>query len=463
MTLEHLKSKKLAIVGLGVNNKHLTQYFQAHKIKFEVIDGWRSPDDLIGKLDKFDILFRTPGLPYLSPAIQQAKQKGVEIYSQTKLFFDLCPAQIIGVTGTKGKGTTATLISRILEAGGKKVWLGGNIGNDPFEFLDQISPSDSVILELSSFQLQDLHKSPHIAVVLKITPEHLDHHKTVEEYIDAKKSIVAYQSAEDFTILNYDHEVTRGFAPLTKGRIVWNSTVQTVRPGCFIRDEKIVLNVNNSPPPLSYVKRGEKPPLRVRGGEGELLPREMEIMPVSDVQLLGRFNLENVTAAVAAAAGATDPSVIRKAASEFKGLSHRLEFVAEVKGVKFYNDSISTTPETAMAAISAFSDPLIMVVGGSEKGSDYQELALTIAKSQIKALLAIGLTGPRVAKLARERGFNGRIVDHGLDDMEKIVGKANELAREGDIVLLSPASASFDMFKNYKHRGELFKKFVQRL
>ena len=194
MTLEALRGKKIAIVGMGVNNKGLAEYFREQGIGFETIDGWESRDELIGKLDNYDVIFRTPGLPYLSRAVQQAKEKGVEIYSQTKLFFDLCPAKIIGVTGTKGKGTTATLIYEILktnplrpslaplrrggQAQGQKVFLAGNIGEDPFQFLDKLRKDDWVILELSSFQLQDQHKSPHIAVVLKITPDHLDHHKT---------------------------------------------------------------------------------------------------------------------------------------------------------------------------------------------------------------------------------------------------------------------------------------------
>jgi UDP-N-acetylmuramoylalanine--D-glutamate ligase len=179
MKLVDLKNKKIAIVGLGINNRHLAEYFKKNDIKFEIVDGWKTPDDLVGKLDNFEIIFRTPGLPYLSKAIQQAKQKGVVIYSQTKLFFDLCPCPIIGITGTKGKGTTATLIDLILRAAGKNTWLGGNIGNDPFEFIDRVKMGDWVVLELSSFQLQDVHKSPHIAVVLKITPEHLDHHNSV--------------------------------------------------------------------------------------------------------------------------------------------------------------------------------------------------------------------------------------------------------------------------------------------
>ncbi len=437
MRLEGLRDKKIAILGLGVNNRHLAEYFKVRSIPFETLDGWGSLNELIGRLDNFGIIFRTPGLPYLSEPIQQAKAKGVGIYSQTKLFFDLCPASIIGVTGTKGKGTTATLISKILEAAHKKVWLAGNIGQDPFEFLDKIGPSDLVVLELSSFQLQDLHKSPHIAVVLRIFPEHLDYHKNFAEYLQAKKPIVAYQNKDDFAVLNHDHEATRDFATSTPGKIIWNSVSREVSPGSFLRGEKIVC----------------------RWGD-----REFSVMDVSEIRLLGRFNLENVTASIAGAmaCGVRDVALLKKVVSGFSGLPHRLEFVAEIKGVKFYNDSAATTPETTVAAISAFDSPIVLIVGGSEKHSDYSGLAGAITKSPIKSLLPIGLTGSKIAGLARQASFRGRILDKNFSHMKLIVEEARALAEPGDVVLLSPASASFDMFKNYQHRGELFKKFVKR-
>lgn len=434
MKLEDLKNKKIAILGLGVNNQKLAEYFKKQGIDFQVFDGWKSPDELVGKIDTFDIVFRTPGLPYKSQAIQQAKGKGVQIYSQTKLFFDLCPCPIIGITGTKGKGTTATLISRILEKSDKKAWPGGNIGRDPFEFLDEVNKNDFAVLELSSFQLQDMEASPHVAVVLKITPEHMDYHKSFEEYVDAKKNIVRFQTAADYAILNYDNEVSRSFADITEAAVYWNSIQQEVKPGCYIKDDKIFLDGS-------------------------------EVMPTSQVRLIGVFNLENVTAAIAAvsACGVKDPEIIKQAVSEFKGLEHRLEFVREAGGVKFYNDSFSTTPQTAIAAISAFDAPVILIVGGSDKGADYRGLGRIIADSKIKALVPFGITGPKIAELARKAGFQGRIAEVNLGGIETIVLEANKLAEPGDVVLLSPASASFDMFANYKHRGELFKKFVQKL
>ena len=279
-------------------------------------------------------------------------------------------------------------------------------------------------------------KSPHIAVVLKITPEHLDYHQDFKEYVEAKTPIVRHQSKDDIAVLNYDSEVTRGFAALTRAFIFMNSIAQPVEPGCFVKGGKIFFN-----------------------------HEQAAIMDVSEVGLLGEFNLENVTAAITAvfAAGVNDFALMRKVITEFKGLEHRLELVSEIKGVRFYNDSFSTTPETAMAALTAFSAPVILIAGGSEKNSDYAQLGKKIASSQVKALLAIGITGPKIAKAARIAGYNGKILEENLGNMQLIVAKANELASTGDVVLLSPASASFDMFTNYKHRGELFKKFVRNL
>ncbi|MBI4050260.1 MAG: UDP-N-acetylmuramoyl-L-alanine--D-glutamate ligase [Candidatus Doudnabacteria bacterium] len=435
MKLEELKNKRVAIAGMGVNNRHLAEYFRAHGVKFAIVE-WQDLAELGSKLSGFEIIFRTPGLPYLSAAIQNAKNNGAEISSQTKLFFDLCPAKIIGITGTKGKGTTATLIHRILDvalrqAQGSKVYLAGNIGRDPFAFLDELQAGDFVVLELSSFQLQDLHNSPHIAVVLKTTSEHLDHHKIVEEYRAAKENIVAHQNAEDFAVLNYDSEITRALADKTAAKIYWNSVQQEVKPGAFIKGDKVYLD-------------------------------DLEIMNAEEVGLLGRFNLENITAAIAAAAaaGINDLAAIKKAVREFKGLEHRLEFVADIKGVKYYNDSFATTPESTIAALTAFAAPIILIAGGSEKNSDYTDLARAIAGSHVRLIIPIGVTGPKIAETARKTGYQGRISEKEFKNMEEIVSEADAVAESGDVVLLSPASASFGLFHDYKHRGELFRKYV---
>lgn len=438
MELSDLRQKKTLLLGLGVNNRGLAAYLKQKGIDFDVIEKWRDHSELTEKVKSYDLVFRSPGLPYNSEPIQAALRKGAAVSSQTKLFFDLCPAKIIGVTGTKGKGTTATLIHNILAAAGLRAYLAGNIGRDPFEFIDELVRDDWVVLELSSFQLQDLHKSPHVAVVLKTTSEHLDHHRNRQEYVEAKINILAHQASGDFAVLNYDQETTRSFVDLTLAQIWWNSTENRVSPG-------------------SYAAGGE---IFIDGSAGG-----NSIMKTSEVGLIGSFNLENITAAAAASylAGATDLRTIKRAIADFKGLPHRLEFVREVAGVKFYNDSFSTIPEAAIAALGAFFGPVVLIAGGSAKGSNFEKLGEAVAGSKVKALLAVGAEGAAIVKASRKAGYAGKIYDSGLGDMKKIVSKANEIAALGDIVLLSPAAASFDMFADYKQRGELFKKYVNLL
>lgn len=408
--LENFTDKKVAIVGMGVNNQKLAEFFDKHKIKYEVIESWVTNSDLVGKLDQFDVIFRTPGLPYLSHAVQQAKSKGVEISSQTKLFFDLCPAKIIGITGTKGKGTTSSLIAHILEMAGEKVWLAGNIGRDPFEFLEYIHPEDYVVLELSSFQLQDLHKSPHIAVVLNITADHLDEsgtysrsaHASIQEYFDAKLQIITYQTEKDFAVLS--HLLPDRVKHIGKGT-------------------KIIFTPEDA---KDY-----------------------------EHKLLGKHNLENIAAA--AAVGKIlkiRETIIKKAVSEFKGLPHRLQIVSKFKEITYVDDSVSTNEDSTIAAIQAFHTPLILILGGSSKGLDYQKLGETIIKSEnLKGLVVIGEESPKI--LNAVKGFEG-IVLTGAKNMAEIMKQAKSIAVAGDTVLLSPAAASFDMFKNYKDRADQF-------
>ncbi|MBX4204658.1 MAG: UDP-N-acetylmuramoyl-L-alanine--D-glutamate ligase [Candidatus Doudnabacteria bacterium] len=410
MNLEHLQDKKIAIVGMGVNNQKLASFFDAHGIVYETIADWKRNSDLVGQLDRFDILFRTPGLPYMAPAIQQAQSKGVEISSQTKLFFDLCPAKIIGVTGTKGKGTTSTLAAKILEAGGYKVWLAGNIGTDPFEFIDSIKPEDLVVLELSSFQLQDLHRSPHIAVVLNITADHLDEsgtynksaHGSISEYFDAKLQIIAHQTAEDFAVIS--HELP--------------SDVQNVGHG-----QKIIFD-----------------------------PKDVEDY---EYIILGKHNLENIAAASAVGKILKVPEdLIRQAVKNFPGLPHRLQKVLEKDGITYVEDSISTNEDSTIAAIQAFAEPVILIVGGSSKGLEYKKLGKTIKSAgNLKAVVAVGEEAPKILK--NMEGYSGKIFT-GAKNMQEIISQAKSIATAGDVVLLSPAAASFDMFKNYRDRAEQF-------
>jgi len=451
MKKQDFSGKKIAVLGLGMEGQDLCQFLLKEKAKLTVFDQ-KSPAEL-GKayqvlkregvsfrlgsgylqdgLLGFDFIFRSPGVKLSLPEIVEAKKAGIPVSSATKLFFDLCPGRIIGVTGTKGKGTTATLISHILKEAGKDVYLAGNIGQPMLALLPQLKPTSWVVLELSSFQLIDLEKSPRLAVVLFITSEHLDWHKDKEEYIRAKSNIVRHQKKADFAVLNADNENSSSFASLTKARVSYFSRQKKV-DGCYVEERKIFL-------------------------------ADQLVGETSDLQLRGEHNWENVCAAVLASslAGA-DLGSIKKTVFSFSGLEHRLELVGEAKGVRYYNDSFSTTPETAIAAIRSFQEPVVLIAGGSEKGSDYTELGKEISRSSVKTLILIGEMAERIKEACQKAGFKGKWVAD-LKNMEEIVDSASQEVGEGGVVLLSPACASFDMFENYKDRGRQFKEHVQAL
>lgn len=444
-----IKNQKIGILGLGEENIALVRYLlkngakniticdQKGREELSGIDdiedrlaAWRLGPDYLENLKDFDLIFRTPGLPYLDPKIQKAKARGVEISSEIKLFFDHCPSPIIGITGTKGKGTTATLICEILKRAGKSAYLAGNIGNAPIEFLDDLTADDIVVLELSSFQLQDLEKSPHLSVILNISSDHLDIHQTQEEYIEAKTNIVRHQTNKDFAVINADYLTSFEFAAQTPAQVYYFSRRKSVDQGAWVKNNIIYWREND---------------------------QDIEVAKTSELQLRGEHNLENICASVTAArlAGA-DIESISEVIKSFKGLEHRLELVAEIKGVKFYNDSFSTNPDTAIAAIKSFDEPIILIAGGSEKNADYKELGEIIASSSIKTLIAIGITGPRIKKAAEEAGANCKIIDT-AQNLDEVMNIVKQEMKPSDVVLLSPASASFDWFKNYKDRGEQFK------
>lgn len=447
------RDQKVGVLGLGDENVALVEFLIKQganvvvcdeKEKGELGEYYRRVKDLpvqfrlgphyLDHLDDFVTVFRTPGLPYFNLKIQQAKKTGVKISSQTKLFFALCPSPIIGITGTKGKGTTTALIGEILKKAGRKVYVGGNIGNPPIVFLNQLTKDDLVVLELSSFQLQDLDKSPHIAVILDIKVDHLDYHKDEKEYIEAKRNILYHQVKKDFAIINADYLTSVEFAASTPGQIYWFSRRKSVDLGTFVLNQQLILRSED---------------------------KEYPIIETNKVQLRGEHNLENICAAITASflAGA-DMTSIQKAVSDFKGLEHRLEFVREINGVKFYNDSFSTTPDTTIAAIRAFSEPIILLVGGSEKNADYSELSQVIKESSVKTVIAIGETAKKI--IGQIKMLTIEIIQ-GIKPMDQAVKIAQELANPGDIVLLSPASASFDRFRNYKERGKIFREEVAKL
>ncbi|MCL4397599.1 UDP-N-acetylmuramoyl-L-alanine--D-glutamate ligase [Patescibacteria group bacterium] len=396
---------KVAVLGLGIDTQDVIPYLKSRGDKVTILD--EKNGDKFENLDKYDLIVRSPGVYRYRPELLKTK---TPITSKTKLFFDVCPGKIIGVTGTKGKGTTASLIYEIMKAAGYDVYLGGNIGTGVFDL--KLTKNSWVILELSSFQLIDLDKSPHIAVVLMVTQEHQDWHPTVQEYLDAKKSIVSHQKPTDYAVINKDYPNSAEIGRAATGKVVWIS-----------KDA-------------------------------------LQNMADEEIGLRGSHNRENVVAAatVAKIIG-IDEETMRRVIKNFRGLEHRLEEVAKINGVTYYNDSFSTTPETAIAAIKAFKEPEIVVLGGSSKNSDFSELGKIIRGAKnIKALILIGTEAKKIKEAVGKAG-DIRIIE-GLKSMDEIVKTAYNTAISGDVVLLSPACASFDMFKNYKDRGRQFKQAV---
>lgn len=453
-----LDNKKILILGLGVENLALVKFLAPFGFNLTIADRkterelaasladlksrnyrYLFGDSYLDETTNFDIIFRTPGISPLNPQLLAATEKGAQISSQIKLFLKLCPTRhLIGVTGTKGKGTTTTLIGEILKAAGRQVLIGGNIGTPPLEFIDQLNSDSWVILELSSFQLADLDARFPTAVVLMITNEHLDYHADGKEYLKSKKNLVKYQTESDHAVINLDYPNSASLAAVTSAEIFSVSLVTKVRQGAFVVDSDLIFS------------------------DGE---KETKLLNLDQVKLRGRHNWENIAAAAAVGKiHRVDDDVIRKAVYEFKGLEHRLELVAEINGVQYYDDSFSTTPETSIAAMRSFTEPLTVILGGSSKNSDFSTLASAIKRlPNLKNLILIGQEGPRI-KMALEGSadFAGQIIE-GLVAMSEIVETAAAKTPDGGVVLLSPACASFDMFKNYKHRGEEFKRAVLNL
>jgi len=428
----------IAIVGFNAEGRASYEYFKKQGHHITICDQNASlaiPDDVnaqlgphyLDKLDRFDLIVRTPGLQP-SKILEHSPKVKRKITSGTNEFFKACPTKnIIGVTGTKGKGTTSTLIAQILEAAGKRVHLGGNIGVPALSFIDDIKSNDWVVLELSSFQLMDLAYSPPIAVCLMVVSEHMDWHKDMDEYIQAKQNLFAHQTADDIAIYFAENETSRQIASKSTGK----KLPYFASPGAYI--------------------------------EGGFIKIDNQIIcQTRELQLLGEHNWQNVCAAITAVWQITkDIDAIRKVVTTFSGLPHRLEFIREVNGVSYYNDSFATTPEAAIVAMNSFEEPKLLILGGSDKGASYDELAQAVANNKVRAVIVIGETGQKI-KLALGAAGYLSVID-GPDTMQEIVAKAYEYAEPGDVVLLSPGSASFGMFQDYKDRGDQFRQAVQAL
>lgn len=426
---------KIAIAGYGLEGRSNYRYYK-DKGTITIVDERGSLSDLppgvpailgpgaFEKLQDFDVVVRTAGL---NPG--KIKTNG-KIWSATNEFFEKCKTQIVGVTGTKGKGTTASLIDSILRASGHTTVLVGNIGRPALDMLDEANRSDAVVYELSSFQLWDLEKSPQVAVVLMIEPDHLDVHADMDDYVNAKANIRRHQKKDDIC---YYHPTN----PYAQRIVDTNSEARAEKYNDPTDDGSICVQG-------SWFTTGDG----------------CQMLPVDVLQLPGAHNLENACAAIMAAYEFTwDWSEIGQGLRDFKGLDHRLKLIGELNGVKFYDDSIATTPGSAIAALKAFEQPKVIILGGSDKGAQYGEL-IKVCYGTGAQVVAIGQTGETIARLCGEQDVPVRYL--GAASMDEIVGEAIACAEAGSVVILSPASASFDMFKNYSDRGEQFIAAVKR-
>ena len=439
----------IALIGYGVENQSAYRFWKDRGADITICDQNSSLEmpegassqlgtGYLDNLDRFDLIVRTVGM-HPRKIIERNPTAETKITTAVNIFFEECKTPIIGVTGTKGKGTTSTLIHRILEAAGKKSVLAGNIGRPMLDVLEEAKSADFVVLELSSFQLYDLKYSPYTAVCLMVVPEHLNWHEDFEDYKRSKANLFRYQSTETVAVYNALSDTSRDIAAASPSA---HKLTYAVAPA------------GQEAPPLCtvYVK------------DDAIFYHQQVVMGINEVALIGRHNLENVCAAIAATwhiAGGNG-EVIRSAVSGFTGLEFRLQFIRELNGVKYYNDSFSTTPETAIAALKSFQQHKIAILGGSDKGIPFDELADEVVKNRVKHVLAIGDVGRNIATLLQNRGFTN-ITTEGLDNMSSIVNRARELAEPGDVVLLSTGAASFGLFKDYKDRGCQFNQAVQSL
>ncbi len=455
------KNKRIAIIGFGMEGRSAAEFLLARGARLALFDDKPeykfSEEDAealkalerqgveirIGEgqaLDGFDFVLRSPGVPIRHPLIVAARTGNIPVTSSTAIFFELCPAPIVGITGTKGKGTTASLIYHMLQAAGQKAELIGNIGIPALSILDRITKNVIVVYEISSFQLLEVTRSPRIAVVLMVTQDHLDLHGSAEEYVNAKRNIVRYQAPTDAVVANIDYSASRDIAESSLGRKFWVSRRKPLQRGSFLQGENIVIAEN--------------------GDIREILSRR-------EVALPGHHNIENACAAAMTAFLLEVPlDAIRGTLRTFKGLEHRLQFIREVRGVRYWDDSFGTTPDTAMAAIESFDEPKVLILGGATKGADFTGLAAAIGRSaSIRGIVGVGEEWPRIKAAMADHGIplDKVRLHEGSTSMTEIIEAASGLAEPGDSVILSPACASFGMFQNYKDRGKQFADAVRSL
>ncbi len=453
--LESLEGRRIAVIGIGISNTPLIKLLLRNGCRVTACDkkGYgdlsglaeeleslgaelRLGDGYLDSLDH-DVIFRTPGMRPDVPQLLQAEQNGSVITSEMEAFFEVCPCNIVAVTGSDGKTTTTTIISELLKDAGKQVYLGGNIGTPLFSKADDMRKDDWAVLELSSFQLMTMKKSPQIAVVTNLEPNHLDYHKTMSEYIKAKENIFLHQKETDLLVLNADNEITCEFADYAKGRVAFFSRTERPENGYYYDGEAI---------------------LRAQNGT------IAEIVKSEEIKLPGIHNIENYMAAFAAVGDIVGGDICRRTAMKFEGVEHRIELVRRLRGVSYYNDSIASSPSRTIAGLRSFKQKVILIAGGYDKHIPYDVLGPEIVE-HVKTLVLTGNTAPKIrAAVENSQGYKEggpQIIE--LDDFGDAVRAAARAAVGGDIVILSPASASFDKFKNFAERGETFKKIIYEL
>lgn len=447
----NVAGKNITVIGIGISNLPLIKYLVSLGANVTACDR-RSAEDLgenYTELEKLgvkfnlgdgylnnlsgDMIFKTPGMRYDVPELLKAKENGSIVTGEMEVFFEVCPSHIIAVTGSDGKTTTTTLIHKMMTDAGYKTWLGGNIGNPLLTDTEKMKENDWVILELSSFQLHTMRKSPEIAVITNISPNHLDMHKDYKEYIDAKKNIMLYQNEGDTLIVNADNQVTADIGKSANGAVKY-----------FSRNGMADVYLDGN-----IIKRGI-----------------VEILNIKDIKIPGMHNVENYMAAIAAVSGLVSKEVIVNVAKTFGGVEHRIELVRTLDGVKYYNSSIDSSPNRTINTLRVFPNKVIMIAGGKDKGIPYDEIGPALAE-HVKVLILIGATSDKIQEALDaeiNKTGNGKDIEViRATSYEDAVNTARSKAHDGDVVLLSPASTSFDMFRNFEERGNLFKKIVNEL
>lgn len=454
---EYIKFRKVAVIGLGVSNLPLLDYLYEKKAQVTIFDE-RPIDEIsseimgkittygfefsfekncLEKLKGFDIIFRSPSCLPTKPELQEEANRGAIVTTEVEMLMEMCPCKIIGITGSDGKTTTTSVINAVLQKAGYNTFLGGNIGTPLFTRLPEMKPNDIVVLELSSFQLMNMHVSPHIAIITNITPNHLNIHKDYEEYIEAKKNIFKHQNEDGILILNYDNDITRECSKEAKGKVVFFSSKTKLDNG-FIVDDNIIKECDD----------------KVR----------KHILNTDEVILRGNHNFQNIATVLAATKTLVDIDIAVEAIKEFKPVEHRIEFIREIDSVKWYNDSASSSPTRTLSGINAFKENIILIAGGYDKNLDYEPLAKPIV-DKVSTLILIGQTAEKIFDVVKEESEkqNKKVNIYMCDSLETTIDIAKKSSKKGDVVLFSPASASFDMFKDFADRGEKFKKLVNNI